>query len=158
DGSVLTETLSGGWKRRLAIAREMAAAPDLLFLDEPTNHLDLEGIVWLEKLLAGAPFASVVVSHDRYFLENVVNDTAEIDRAYPEGIFRVEGNYSEFLEKKEQYLTAQTSRQESLANKVRREVEWLRRGPKARTGKSRARIDEAGRLIRELGDMETRSV
>ena len=131
--------------------------PDLLFLDEPTNHLDLEGILWLERLLASAPFASVVVSHDRYFLDNVVNDMAEIDRVYPEGIFRVEGGYSEFLEKKEEFLLAQSSRQESLANKVRREVEWLRRGPKARTGKSKARIDEAGRLIRELGDLEQRS-
>jgi ATP-binding cassette subfamily F protein uup len=158
DGSVRTESLSGGWKRRLAIARELAMQPDLLFLDEPTNHLDLEGILWLEKLLASSSFASVVVSHDRYFLENVVNDTAEIDRVYPEGIFRVEGNYSHFLEKKEEFLLAQSSRQESLANIVRREVEWLRRGAKARTGKSRARTDEAGRLIRELSEMESRSV
>ena len=100
----------------------------------------------------------MVVSHDRYFLDNVVNDMAEIDRVYPEGLFRVEGGYSHFLEKKEEFLLAQSSRQESLANKVRREVEWLRRGPKARTGKSRARIDEAGRLIRELSDLESRSV
>jgi ATP-binding cassette subfamily F protein uup len=83
---------------------------------------------------------------------------AEIDRVYPEGLFRVEGGYGDFLEKKEAFLLAQSSRQESLANKVRREVEWLRRGPKARTGKSRARIDEAGRLIRELSDLETRGV
>jgi ATP-binding cassette subfamily F protein uup len=158
DGSVRTESLSGGWKRRLAIARELAMQPDLLFLDEPTNHLDLEGILWLEKLLANSPFASVVVSHDRYFLENVVNDTAEIDRVYPEGIFRVEGNYSHFLEKKEEFVLAQSSRQESLANIVRREVEWLRRGAKARTGNSRARTDEAGRLIRELSEMEQRAV
>jgi ATP-binding cassette subfamily F protein uup len=158
DGSVRTESLSGGWKRRLAIARELAPQPDLLFLDEPTNHLDLEGILWLEKLLASSSFASVVVSHDRYFLENVVNDTAEIDRLYPEGIFRAEGTYSHFLEKKEEFVLAQSSRQESLANIVRREVEWLRRGAKARTGKSRARTDEAGRLIRELSDMESRSV
>src|SRR5205085_1684680 len=89
---------------------------------------------------------------------NVVNDMVEIDRVYPEGIFRIEGGYSQFLEKKEEFLRAQSSRQESLANRVRREVEWLRRGPKARTGKSKARIDEAGRLIRELSDVETRSV
>jgi ABC transport system ATP-binding/permease protein len=157
DGTVRTETLSGGWRRRLAIARELARQPDLLFLDEPTNHLDIEGILWLEKLLAAASFASVVVSHDRYFLDNVVNDMAEIERVYPEGIFRVEGGYSTFLERKADFLLAQSSRQESLANKVRREVEWLRRGPKARTGKSRARIDEAGRLMSELSDLETRS-
>src|SRR5207253_8708040 len=70
DGTVRTSALSGGWKRRLAIARELATAPDLLFLDEPTNHLDFEGIRWLERRLASASFASVVVSHDRYFLDN----------------------------------------------------------------------------------------
>ena len=158
DETLRTESLSGGWKRRLAVAREMAANPDLLFLDEPTNHLDFEGIRWLERLLTGASFASVVVSHDRYFLDNVVNDMAEIARSYPEGIFRVEGGYSQFLEKKEEFLLAQSNRQEALANRVRREVEWLRRGPKARTGKSRARIDEAGRMMRELADLESRTV
>src|SRR5215472_5085223 len=155
-GTALTESLSGGWKRRLAIARELAPQPDLLFLDEPTNHLDFEGIAWLEKLLAGAQFASVVVSHDRYFLDNVVNEVIDLDRAYPDGLLRIEGSYSMFLEKKEEYLLAQSNRQESLANRVRREVEWLRRGPKARTGKSKARIDEAGRLMRELADVESR--
>jgi ATP-binding cassette subfamily F protein uup len=157
DGSVRADSLSGGWGRRLAIARELALQPEVLFLDEPTNHLDLEGILWLEKQLAAAPFASVVVSHDRYFLDNVVNVMAEIDKVYPEGIFRVTGSYSDFLEKKGDFLRAQSSRQEALANIVRREMEWLRRGPKARTGKSKARIDEAGRLIKDLSDLETRS-
>ena len=129
DATVRTEALSGGWKRRLAIAREIAQAPDVLFLDEPTNHLDFEGLRWLEKLLSTAAFASVIVSHDRYFLDTVVNDVAEIDRAFPGGLFRVEGRYSQFLEKKEEFLLGQSNRQEALANRVRREVEWWRHPP-----------------------------
>ena len=157
DPGVRAGSLSGGWKRRLAIARELVQAPDILLLDEPTNHLDLEGILWLEKLLAGAGFASVIVSHDRWFLENAVNQMAELNRTYPEGLFRVDGNYSRFLEVKEEFLRAQQRLQESLSNIVRREVEWLRRGPKARGTKAKARIEEAERLIGELAEVSART-
>jgi ATP-binding cassette subfamily F protein uup len=119
--------------------------------------LDLEGIKWLERLLEDAEFACVVVSHDRYFLENVANDMVELDRAYQEGFLRVKGKYSIFLEAKEAHLHAQGNRQEALANRVHTEIEWLRRGPKARTTKSKSRIDKAHKMIGELADMNARS-
>jgi ABC transport system ATP-binding/permease protein len=148
--------LSGGWQKRLAIVEALVQGPDILLLDEPTNHLDLAGIEWLEDLLAAAPFACVVVSHDRYFLENVATEMAELNRTYPDGMLRVSGSYSRFLEKKEEFLHAQGKRQEALENLVHREIEWLRRGAKARTRKSKARIDKAGELMGELADLNAR--
>ena len=149
--------LSGGWQKRLALVEALVQHPDILLLDEPTNHLDLLGITWLEELLESASFASVVVSHDRYFLENVTTDMVELNRTYPNGSLRVHGTYSEFLEKKEEFLHSQSLRQEALENLVHREIEWLRRGAKARTRKSKARIDKAGELMGELADLNDRT-
>ena len=150
-------SLSGGWQKRLAIVEALVQTPDVLLLDEPTNHLDLAGIEWLEDLLRQAPFACVIVSHDRYFLENVATGMAELNRVYPEGLLRVQGSYSTFLEKKEEFLHAQSKRQEALENLVHSEIEWLRRGAKARTRKSKARIDKAGELITELAGLNART-
>ncbi len=157
DLDVPASTLSGGWRKRLAVVEALVRAPDILLLDEPTNHLDLAGIDWLEGLLRNAAFACVVVSHDRYFLENVANEIVEINPAYENGSLRVSGSYSAFLEAKEQYLHAQRHRQAALENRVHTEIEWLRRGPKARTTKSKARIDKAHELIGELANMNVRT-
>lgn len=150
DPSEPAQKLSGGWQKRLAIAEQLAGRPDLLLLDEPTNHLDLEGIEWLESFLKNEASSFVVVSHDRLFLENVVEQMAELGRNFPDGIFRAPGNYSVFLEKRGEFLAAQASYEDSLANRVRTELEWLRRGPKARATKAKARVDQAHRLIDEL--------
>lgn len=149
--------LSGGWKKRLALAVELVRSPDILLLDEPTNHLDLEGVVWLEKFLKNASFAYVIISHDRYFLENTTTRMMELDRSYPKGLFAADGSYSIFLEKREEFLSGQIQQERSLNSKVRREVEWLKQNPKARTTKSQSRIQEAGRLIQELQEIKGRN-
>ena len=153
--------LSGGWRKRLAICRALLAEPDVLVMDEPTNHLDIEGILWLESLLNGdlgirVP-AYLLVSHDRRFLENSTNRFMELSAVYPDGLFQVAGSYSRFLEERADFLAQQSQEEERLANKVRRETEWLRRGPKARATKARYRIEEAGRLQDELGEVKGRN-
>lgn len=157
EKNTLASRLSGGWKKRLALAKELILSPDLLLLDEPTNHLDLDGILWLEKFLARESITYLLVSHDRYFLQNATNRIIEIDHSYPKGIFAIDGPYATFLQKKEEFLEGQLERERSLASKARRETEWLRQSPKARTSKSKSRVEDAHELLEELSQVQRRN-
>ena len=153
--------LSGGWRKRLAICRALICRPDILLMDEPTNHLDIEGILWLEKLLASrlpeSPSAFLMVSHDRRFLENTVNRVIELSAVYPDGSLQTRGGYSDFMVKRREFLEQQQALETRLANKMRRETDWLRRGPKARSTKAKYRIDAAGNLADKLEKTKTRN-
>ena len=154
---VTVGTLSGGWKKRVALARELVKDPQLLLLDEPTNHLDVESILWLENFLARAEFATLTVTHDRLFLQRVATRMLELDKRNPQGLLNVRGDYATYLERKQELLSQQQTMETKLQNKLRRETEWLRRGPKARTTKQQARIDSAGALKEEVEELEYRN-
>jgi ATP-binding cassette subfamily F protein uup len=151
------ESLSGGWKKRVALARELARQPDLLLLDEPTNHLDVESIEWLERLLAGSRFATITVTHDRMFLQRVATRILELDRRNAGGLLAVAGDYGAYVRFKAETMHAQERREVVLRNTLRRETEWLRRGPAARTTKQQARIARAGDLADEVAELTTRN-
>ena len=136
DFSQEVESLSGGMKKKVALARSLASKPNLLILDEPTNHLDIQTIEWLEKFIISSRLGCIVVTHDRYFLDSTCTKIFEIDR---KKVFTYEGNYSTFLEKKEQRIAEEQAGQNKIEAVLRVELEWLKRGPKARAGKDRGR-------------------
>jgi ATP-binding cassette subfamily F protein uup len=157
DRDVRADTLSGGWRKRLSFARELAKEPDFLLMDEPTNHLDVPGIVWLEKFLRGANFGYLVATHDRAFLRAVAEEVLEIDRVYPAGFFRAPGGYDDFADKRAEFVETQLRQRDAVANQVRRETEWLGRKAAARTRKASSRIEAAHERRAELAELNYRT-
>jgi len=132
-------SLSGGQKKRLALANALLTTPDLLIMDEPTNHLDLEMIEWLENLFAKENFTLFMVTHDRYFLERVCNEIVELDEGQ---LYNYKGNYSYYLEKREARIDNDATETAKAKQLFKKELDWMRRQPKARTTKSKSRIDD----------------
>jgi len=157
DSQTLVTSLSGGWKKRVALARELVREPDLLLLDEPTNHLDVESILWLEELLAKAPFATVTITHDRLFLQKISNRIIELDPRHPGGLLSLNGSYSDFLIHRDETLSAQEQHEARLKNTLRRETEWLRRGAQGRQTKQRARMEATKDLAETVEDLSQRN-
>lgn len=152
ESGIRVANMSGGQAKRLSIVRALVQKPDLLLLDEPTNHLDVEGVMWLEKLLPRAASAAIIISHDRYFIETVATRVIEIAKLYPKSVFASDGGYSDFIEKKAAWIETREREADTLANKMRREAEWLARGARARTTKSKSRIERAKALEVQVGD------
>lgn len=151
DGEADVNNLSGGERRRVALCRLLLAAPDLLLLDEPTNHLDAESIAWLQSYLKEYTGTVVMVTHDRYFLDNVTGWILELDRG--SGI-PYEGNYSSWLEQKEKRLEQEGRQEEAKQRTLARELEWIKQSPKARQAKSKARISAYDELLAEAGKQQ----
>jgi ATP-binding cassette ChvD family protein len=144
--------LSGGEKRRVALTKLLLAKPDILLLDEPTNHLDAESVAWLERYLTQYTGCVILVTHDRYFLDNITAWTLELDRG--QGV-PYKGNYSSWLEQKAKRLEVEKGQDEAKQRTLRRELEWIRASPKARQAKSKARIQAYEQLAEEAGRQET---
>ena len=143
-------TLSGGWRKRLSLACALVQEPDVLLLDEPTNHLDLEGVLWLERFVQQTSMAVLFITHDRMFLEHAANRIIELSPAYPGGTFKAEGDYSEFLRRKDAFLEAQAAAQSALANKVRRDTAWLQQGIQGRQTRNKTQVTAAADRRHEL--------
>lgn len=149
--------LSGGWQKRLALARQIAREPDLLLLDEPTNHLDLEGVQWLEDHLKSWGVGYLVVTHDRAFLDQAVDRVMELNPVFPNGLIGFVGGYERFMAQREAFLEQEAARRESLANKLRQEEAWAARGAKARTTKQEARKQSLGQLRADMQSVAARA-
>ena len=146
DPDAPVSVLSGGERRRVALCRLLLEAPDLLLLDEPTNHLDAESVLWLEQFLHSYPGAVMAVTHDRYFLDNVAEWICEVDRGR---LYPYEGNYSTYLETKAARLALQSQQDAKRAKKLKRELEWVRSGSKARQAKGKARLERYEQMLAE---------
>jgi ABC transport system ATP-binding/permease protein len=157
DTTQPVSTLSGGWRKRLSLARALAQDPELLLLDEPTNHLDLEGVLWLEQFVKQVQTAILYITHDRRFLENTATRIIELSKAYPGGAFESTGNYSEFVKRKGSFLDAQRAAQTSIASKVRRDTAWLNQGIQGRQTRNKTQVQAAAKRREELKETITRN-
>jgi ATP-binding cassette ChvD family protein len=147
-GDAEVAKLSGGERRRVALTKLLLAKPDILLLDEPTNHLDAESVAWLERFLKEYAGCVILVTHDRYFLDNITEWTLELDRG--QGV-PYKGNYSSWLEQKAKRLDVEKGQEEGRQRALRRELEWIQASPKARQAKSKARIQAYEKLADEAG-------
>jgi ATP-binding cassette ChvD family protein len=155
DGDTPVKVLSGGEKRRVALCRLLLQKPDILLLDEPTNHLDAETVAWLEHHLQGYAGTVIAVTHDRYFLDNVAGWILELDRG--EGI-PWKGNYSSWLEQKQQRLAVEEKQESDRQKTLQRELEWIRMSPKGRHAKGQARINAYEQLVNEAAEKQAREL